>query len=551
MAETVNQKQRPFGMRDKLAYAAGDLGCNMSFALKGTLQTFWLVYMTMETGLLSALLLIVQIWDAVNDPLIGSLIDADRRKYKMGKFKTYILFGAIGLLVAGALCFIPVPKADLWIKVILFIVGYVVWDAFYTVANVPYGSMLSLVTTDTVEKAQLSTWRSIGSMIGNILPMVILPMLIWRDHTYDGSGLIPGLEGAFHINPETNLPYQIGDVMLNPLTNAKVQDLLGDRVFWAALIMGVLGFLFFIYMIKNITIRVDEQTVKIEEGNKGPKVNIFKSFATFMKNRAAVGATLAAMAMFLGMNSASTATTIMFATHFGAANLSGIVSVIGFLPMFFFMPFVNKLVAKYGKKEVASIGALASVAGGLLMFIFPLISNKMVAMVMYIVALAIFGFGMGFYTCVSWAMMADAIDYNEWKTGSRDEGTVYSLHSFFRKLAQGDGPSMVLLIMGWLGYVSEKGTVGQTPETAMNMCWLVAGLYLFSAVLMFIGIAFIYNLDKKSVDKMTADLGVRNNVNLAETAEAVDAPVTMTEEAAEATDIVEETTETPAEEKKE
>ena len=151
MAETVNQKQRPFGMRDKLAYAAGDLGCNMSFALKGTLQTFWLVYMTMETGLLSALLLIVQIWDAVNDPLIGSLIDADRRKYKMGKFKTYILFGAIGLLVAGALCFIPVPKADLWIKVILFIVGYVVWDAFYTVANVPYGSMLSLVITDTVE----------------------------------------------------------------------------------------------------------------------------------------------------------------------------------------------------------------------------------------------------------------------------------------------------------------------------------------------------------------------------------------------------------------
>ena len=110
---------------------------------------------------------------------------------------------------------------------------------------------------------------------------------------------------------------------------------------------------------------------------------------------------------------------------------------------------------------------------------------------------------------------------------------------------------MVLLIMGWLGYVSEKGTVGQTPETAMNMCWLVAGLYLFSAVLMFIGIAFIYNLDKKSVDKMTADLGARNNVNLAETAEAVDAPVTMTEEAAEATDIVEETTETPAEEKKE
>ena len=100
-----------FGMRDKLAYAAGDLGCNMSFSLKGTIQTFWLAYMMLETGLLAALLLVVQIWDAINDPLIGSMIDADKRKYKMGKFKTYIFIGSIGLLVAGALCFIPLPES--------------------------------------------------------------------------------------------------------------------------------------------------------------------------------------------------------------------------------------------------------------------------------------------------------------------------------------------------------------------------------------------------------------------------------------------------------
>ena len=71
--------KRKFGIRDKIAYAAGDLGCNMSFSLKNTVQTFWLVFMMLETGLLSALLLLVQIWDAVNDPLIGSLIDYDRR----------------------------------------------------------------------------------------------------------------------------------------------------------------------------------------------------------------------------------------------------------------------------------------------------------------------------------------------------------------------------------------------------------------------------------------------------------------------------------------
>ena len=82
--------KRKFGMLDKIAYAAGDLGCNMSFGLKGTVQTFWLIYMALETGILSALLLVVQIWDAINDPIIGTLIDSDKRKYKLGKFKTYI-----------------------------------------------------------------------------------------------------------------------------------------------------------------------------------------------------------------------------------------------------------------------------------------------------------------------------------------------------------------------------------------------------------------------------------------------------------------------------
>ena len=470
-----------FGMTDKLAYAAGDLGCNMSFALKATVQTFWLVYMMLETGLLSALLLIVQIWDAINDPLIGSMIDADHRKYKLGKYKTYILVGAIGLLVAGALVFLPFPNAKVWVKAMLFIVGYIVWDACYTIANVPYGSMLSLVTEDVGERAQLSTWRSIGSMLGNILPNMILPALIW-EKVFDADG-----------NP-----------VINPETNKQVENLLGDRVFWAALIMGILGFLCFLFMIKKITIRVDENSVKT---NETQKFNVLQAFKNFMRNRPAVGATLAAMGMFLGMQSATTANTIMFATHFGMASLSGIVQAIGFLPMLAFMPFIKKIVEKYGKKEASVFGTIVSVAGGVIMMLFPLIKNTMLSLVVYIFALAVFGVGMGIYTCVSWAMMGDAIDYNEWKFGTREEGTVYSLHSFFRKLAQGVGPSAVLLLMGALGYVSNLGTMGQSPVTAKNMCWLVAGLYLFSALVQFVGLAIVYNLDKKTLAQMNKDLG--------------------------------------------
>jgi len=219
------------------------------------------------------------------------------------------------------------------------------------------------------------------------------------------------------------------------------------------------------------------------------------------------------MAMFLGMNSAATANTIMFATYFGQASMSGIVQLIGFLPMFIFMPFIKKLVNKYGKKEAAAAGAAVSLIGGVLMFIFPLIANKTIALVIYVLALAVFGIGMGVYTCVSWAFMADAIDYNEWKTGKREEGTVYSLHSFFRKLAQGVGPSIVLLIMGALGYVSELGTEGQSLATATNMCWLVAGLYAFSGVAMFIAIKYIYNLDKPTLEQMNKELAERRAAN--------------------------------------
>jgi len=103
-------------------------------------------------------------------------------------------------------------------------------------------------------------------------------------------------------------------------------------------------------------------------------------------------------------------------------------------------------------------------------------------------------------------MMGDAIDYNEWKTGTREEGTVYSLHSFFRKLAQGIGPSLILIIMVALGYVGENEG-NQVWEVAVNMRYLVAATYLFSAILQFVGLGLVYNLDKKTLDKMNEELG--------------------------------------------
>ena len=453
--------KRAFGIRDCLAYAAGDLGCNMSFALKSTMSIFWTQFMGMDLWY-ALLLIVVQVWDAINDPLIGSVVDADKHKYKRNKFLTYIWAGSIGLIVGGACCFLPFPNAPTFAKAIIFIAGYVVWDAFYTVANVPYGSLLALISNDVKDRASLSAWRSIGSIFGNMLPMVILPFII-----YDNDN-----------------------------------NLIGERVFIAALIMGALGFICFQFMIRNTEIRIEQEITLNEEK---PKFNVFKAFVNFMKNRPAVGATIAAMGMFIGMQGAATAVTVIFQSYFKNVKISGIVQLFAMIPIVCFTPLARKMVARFGKKELATFGSICSIVAALALFIVTP-NNTGLDLILYIVAQLIFSLGLGIYSTVSWAMMGDAIDYNEWKTGNREEGTVYSLHSFFRKLAQGVGPALVLVIMVALGYVGENEG-NQVWEVAVRMRYLVAATYLFSALLQFIGLGLVYNLDKKTLNKMNAELG--------------------------------------------
>ncbi|MBP3691980.1 MAG: MFS transporter, partial [Clostridia bacterium] len=216
-------------------------------------------------------------------------------------------------------------------------------------------------------------------------------------------------------------------------------------------------------------------------------------------------ATIAAMGMFLGMQGGAAAVTVLFQSYFNNAKVSGVVQVFAMIPIIAFTPLARKMVVKYGKKELSTFGAICSMVACALMVVLPITPDNQ-GMLIYIVCQLVNSLGIGIYSTVSWAMMGDAIDYNEWKTGKREEGTVYALHSFFRKLAQGIGPALALVVMVALGYVgANEGN--QTAEVALNMRYLVAGLYLFSAVMQFVGLSLIYNLDKKTLAKMNADLG--------------------------------------------
>lgn len=456
-------EHRKFGIRDSLSYAVGDIGCSMSYALKSTMAVFWTQFMGLKLWY-SLLLILVQLWNAIGDPLIGTLIDADRRTYKRNKFFVYMTIGSVGLLVGSAISFIPAPNAPLWVQGIIFVAGYMIWDAFYTVTNVPYGSLLPLISRDPADRASLSAWRSIGSLVGNMVPALILPFVLYDERN----------------------------------------NLIGERVFIAALIMGTIGFFAFQYMIHTTVVRESCERVSTEK----PKRNILLAMRGFLKNRAAVGVTIAVMGMFLSVNGSALAVTVLFQSYFDNIDASGIVQVIAMLPVLLFAPMARRTVVRFGKKEVAVFGACISIAACVLMLVLPITPDR-TGMLLYVLCQFLNNLGVGIFSTVSWALMGDAVDYHEWKTKKREEGIVFSMHSFFRKLAQGLGPALVLVIMTLLGYIGEnKGA--QTDEVALRMRFLVAALYLFGALLQGFGLAFIYPINKKKLTQMNEALGRKN-----------------------------------------
>ena len=206
------------------------------------------------------------------------------------------------------------------------------------------------------------------------------------------------------------------------------------------------------------------------------------------------------------------------------------------------------MVQKYGKKELSVVGSIAYIVGAGILFAGPLglipvsEGNTGLDLIVYVLGQLVCALGLGIYSTVSWAMMGDAIDYNEWKTGSRDEGVVYSLHSFFRKLAQGVGPAVAVAIMTTMGYVNnaypntDPATAEKIPylhepmydaagkfieytaidpsafawDVSSKIRMLVAILYLVAGIMQFVGLGLIYNLDKKKLGQMSEELAARH-----------------------------------------
>ena len=168
-------------VKHKIGYACGDLGGCMTFALMGSIVTrYYTNVLQVNTVVLATMLLVWNVWDAVNDPLMGALMDKVFAKHhgQGGKFRPWLLRSAPCVAITFIIFFtVPTYFKGVTMLVVLFFCK-ILYEGFYTMFNIPMGSMLSAMADTDGERAALSSARGFGSMIGNIIPMIIMPQLL-------------------------------------------------------------------------------------------------------------------------------------------------------------------------------------------------------------------------------------------------------------------------------------------------------------------------------------------------------------------------------------
>ncbi|MEG1986478.1 MAG: glycoside-pentoside-hexuronide (GPH):cation symporter [Clostridia bacterium] len=466
---------RKFGMRDKIGYALGDFGCNLSFALIGTyMLDFYTQFIGLQDWQWAIIIIITKIWDGINDPIMGAIMDAKRVGHAKSKFKPWIKIGSIGLIFSCALVFLPIPvKAggNGNLQVAICILTYLLWDVCYTLVNVPYGSLNSAISGDPNERTSLSTFRSIGAALGSLVCMV-LPFILYE-----------GEENA--------------------------RNLKGERLVWVALILGILAF--FAY---HACIRMTTERFSFDE-NVNEKFSIKKTAKAFFCNRPLIAMCVASMALIIFFSS-TTATVKWLAQCYLYGNADKMIflaTVITYLPIILVLPFVGKLVRKFGKKLSAGVPFIISVVATMILMLIPLKPFDKNSTIVFIAGLAVIQFGGGIFQFICWAMITDCIDYQQLRSGDRLEGSVYAFYSLFRKIAQGIAMALPLLCMTRFAGFQPRldNIVNQSAGVPEKMMLVTLTLVLIGSLLMVFSLLVAYNLGKNEVDNIGKQLG-RNEV---------------------------------------
>ena len=453
------QTIRPFGWQDKLGYAMGDMGCGFSFQLVATfMQLFYLQYVGISTEHYAIIIIISKVFDAINDIVIGNLVDT-KRIGKKSKYMPWIIAGGITLVVFNVLLFAPVKNFSYGIKFAWCLIAYCLWSIAYTMVNVPYGSLHSVITDDAQQRGALSTFRSIGAALPAIVIMVVLPGIVY--------------------NTTTNS------------AGEEVQNLKGETLLPVALVLSVVAFLTLFGTTRLVKERVSRDT---SANATGLRV-ILSSLKSFFTNRAMVGATIATVAAVALFNSTMSLNNMVFQYFFKDTDKVSIAMIGSYAPMIFFMIFIGKLTKRFGKKNVLVATMLFGAVSGIVSLFIPITPDSK-GMIIYIVCLMGLNLGNAVFQISVWAIVADCIEVSYRKTGKSEEGSLYALYSFFRKLAQGIGQAAVSLGLARIGFIEGENAI-QPEGFGEDVKSLYFILLVVGSLIAFLSMKFIYNIGKK------------------------------------------------------
>ncbi len=455
---------RKFGLRDKLGYMFGDLGNDFFFILA---SSFLMVFYTKVLGIAGevagTLFLVARAVDAFTDVTMGRIVDASKTK-KDGRFRPWIKWASLPVVLAGILMFIPGAKNLSYAgKLIYIYVTYLLWGSIcYTAINIPYGSMASAITEDPIERTSLSTFRSIGAAVAGVIVSAGVPLFIY---TYDANGN---------------------------------QLILGERFLPIVLFFGALALL--CYALCYFLVR---ERVHYEPQPSSTRFSV--AFRGMLKNRALLAIIAAAIVLLLSSLLSATMNLYLFMDYFKSKEAMSVAGLLQTACTLALAPFSATIAKKFGKKESSGVAVLFASIVYFLLYVLRIENPWSFCFFL------IFGnLGVGLFNLMIWAFITDVIDSQEVLTGNREDGTVYAVYSFARKIGQALAGGLGGYALTFIGYVSSTENIVQAPEVVQRIytvstlfpaiCYLVVALILI----------FWYPLSKKQIEKNQAIIKARH-----------------------------------------
>lgn len=465
VAEPKTEHPNKIGIREGISYMIGE-GGNM-FVLtyvSSFLKIFYTDVLKLAPQKVANLFLFTRLWDAVNDPIWGAIV-AKRKPGTAGKYRPYLKWVALPLAVSEIMCFFNIGSftQNEFILLAFAYITYIAFGMMYTGMNVPFGSLASVITDDPDGRSLLSTFRTIGSGVGGAAPSLLAPFIIYNKITQaDGS------------------TYNVAN---------------SSKMFLFGLIMGVLSLVFYLVCFKH----TKERVPSVAE----PKVDVKKLYGSLLKSRpfivlAITGILISGQLQFNSLNQ------YLYKNYFCNTSLSVVGTIAQYLPLVLMLPFSGKIVKRFGKKEVCTVTSLVSSVASIILFVLSGMSNATGALlspVVFFVFQFLIGFGYSFISITNWAVVADVIDFQYFKTGIKNESAIYAVYTFARKLGQTAADYGGLTLLGKVGYdsatMSNAGFVKGVSPGILKVCTIIPAV---TYTLMFIMYAFGFPLTKKKLE---------------------------------------------------